>query len=112
MNSFDSEGILKALNQISSWTFNKVRYESDFKSIQKNSAEKWIKSFLLDMKRVMLNDSSNKCKIGLGRDIAIIKLNQHFRHLNQQKLFRYFKNSKSRLLIFNYENTLQDFGDA
>ena len=112
VNSFDSEGILKALNQISSWTFNKVRYESDFKSIQKNSAEKWIKSFLLDMKRVMLNDSSNKCKIGLGRDIAIMKLNQHFRHLNQQKLFRYFKNSKSRLLIFNYENTLQDFGDA
>ena len=83
VNSFDSEGILKALNQISSWTFNKVRYESDFKSIQKNSAEKWIKSFLLDMKRVMLNDSSNKCKIGLGRDIAIMKLNQHFRHLNK-----------------------------
>ena len=111
VNCFDSEAIVKALNQISSWTFNKVRYESDFKSIKKNSTEKWIKSFLLDMKRVMLNDSTNKCKIGLGRDIAIMKLNQHFRHLDKEKLFRYFKNSDSRLLIFNYENTLQDFGD-
>ena len=45
------------------------------------------------MKRVMLNDSTNKCKIGLGRDIAIMKLNQHFRHLDKEKLFRYFKNS-------------------
>ena len=112
VNCFDSEAILRALNQINSWTFNKIRYESDFKSIKKNSAEKWIKSFLLDMKRVMLNDSSNKCKIGLGRDIAIMKLNQHFRHLDSTKLFNYFKKSKSRLLIFNYENTLLDCGDS
>ena len=112
VNPFDSEAILKALNQINSWTFNKVRYESDFKSINKNSAENWLKSFLLDMKRVMLNDSSNKCKIGLGRDIAIMKLNQHFRHLNPEKLLKYFQNSESRLLVFNYENTLQDFGES
>ena len=63
VNPFDIEGILKALNQINSWTFNKIRYDSDFKSISKNSTENWIKNFLLDMKRVMLNDSSNKCKI-------------------------------------------------
>ena len=112
VNSLDSEAILRALNQINSWTFNKIRYESDFNSISKNTAEKWIKSFLLDMKRVMLNDSSNKCKIGLGRDIAIMKLNEHFRQLKPEKLLHYFNNSKSRLLIFNYENTLQDFGES
>ena len=112
VNCFDSEAILRALNQIYSWTFNKVRYESDFKSIKKNSAERWLKSFLLDMKRVMLNDSLNKCKIGLGRDIAIMKLNEHFRQIKPPKLFKYFQNSESRLLIFNYENTLQDFGET
>ena len=112
VNPFDVEGILKALNQINSWTFNKIRYDSDFKSISKNSTENWIKNFLLDMKRVMLNDSSNKCKIGLGRDIAIMKLNEHFRQIKPPKLFNYFKNSKSRLLIFNYENTLQDIDDS
>jgi len=112
VNCFDSEAILKALNQINSWTFNKVRYESDFKSISKNTTERWIKSFLLDMKRVMLNDSSNKCKIGLGRDIAIMKLNEHFRQIKPPKLLKYFNNSKSRLLIFNYENTLQDCGET
>ena len=112
VNPFDVEGILKALNQINSWTSNKIRYESDFKSITKNSTEKWIKNFLLDMKRVMLNDSSNKCKIGLGRDIAIMKLNEHFRQIKPPKLFHYFKNSKSRLLIFNYENTLQDIDES
>ena len=112
VNSFDSEGILKALNQINSWTSNKVRYEFDFKSIKKNSTETWIKNFLLDMKRVKLNDSNNKCKIGLGRDIAIMKLNEHFRQIKPQKLLKYFKNSKSRLLIINYENTLQEINES
>ena len=109
VNSFDSESILKGLNQINSWSFNKIRYESDFKSITRHPGDYWIKSFLLDMKRVMLNDSTNKCKIGLGRDIAIMKLNQYFRQIKPPRLYKYYKNSNSRLLIFNYENTLQDF---
>ena len=104
--------IAKALNQINSWSFNKIRYDSDINSLKKNSAEKWLKGFLLDIKRVMLNDSNNKCKIGLGRDIAIMKLNENFRQLRKAKLMKYFKQSKSRLLIFNYENTLQDFDET
>ena len=112
VNPFDSDIIAKALNQINSWTVNNLRYESDIKSLKKNSTEKWIKGFLLDMKRVMLNDSNNKSKIGLGKDIAIMKLNENFRQLRKSKLTKYFKNSKSRLLIFNYENTLQDFEET
>jgi trehalose 6-phosphate synthase/phosphatase len=112
VNAFDSDIIAKALNQINSWTVNNLRYESDIKSLKKNSTEKWIKGFLLDMKRVMLNDSNNKSKIGLGKDIAIMKLNENFRQLRKSKLTKYFKNSKSRLLIFNYENTLQDFEET
>ena len=108
VNPFDSEGIVKALNQVYGWNFNEVRLESDLKSIKKNNVENWINSFLADMKRVKANDSDNKMKMGLGRDIAIIKLNKHFRQLKQEKLLKYFKNSKSRLLIFNYENTLED----
>ena len=112
VNPFDSDIIAKALNQINSWTVNNLRYESDIKSLKKNSTEKWIKGFLLDMKRVMLNDSNNKSKIGLGKDIAIMKLNENFRQLRKSKLTKYFKYSKSRLLIFNYENTLQDFDET
>ena len=41
-----------------------------------------------------------------------MKLNEHFRQLKPPKLFKYYKNTKSRLLIFNYENTLQDFGES
>jgi trehalose 6-phosphate synthase/phosphatase len=112
VNPFDCDIIAKALNQINSWSFNKIRYDSDINSLKKNSAEKWLKGFLLDIKRVMLNDSNNKCKIGLGRDIAIMKLNENFRQLRKAKLMKYFKNSNSRLLIFNYENTLQDFDET
>ena len=112
VNPFDSDGILKALNQINGWSFNKVRLEADFKSIQKNNVENWIKSFVNDMKRIKLNDSDNKMKMGLGRDIAIIKLNKHFRQIKQDKLLKYFKGSKSRLLIFNYENTLINENDV
>ena len=112
VNPFDCDIIAKALNQINSWSFNKIRYDSDINSLKKNSAEKWLKGFLLDIKRVMLNDSNNKCKIGLGRDIAIMKLNENFRQLRKAKLMKYFKQSKSRLLIFNYENTLQDFDET
>jgi trehalose-6-phosphatase len=41
-----------------------------------------------------------------------MKLNEHFRQIKPPKLFHYFKNSKSRLLIFNYENTLQDIDES
>ena len=112
VNPFDSEVITKALNQINSWDSNQLRYKSDMNSIKKNSAEKWIKGYLLDMKRVMLNDSCNKCKIGLGRDIAIMKLNENFTQLRKAKLIKYFSKSRSRLLIFNYENTLQDLDES
>ena len=112
VNPFDTEIIAKALNQINSWTSSTLRYEADINSLKKNSTEKWIKAYLLDMKRVMLNDSNNKSKIGLGRDIAIMKLNENFRQLRKAKLMKYFKHSKSRLLIFNYENTLQDFDES
>ena len=112
VNPFDSDIIAKALSQIDSWEFNKLNFDSDIYSIKKNSAEKWIKGYLLDIKRVMLNDSNNKCKIGLGRDIAIMKLNENFRQLRKAKLIKYFRHSKSRLLIFNYENTLQDFDES
>jgi trehalose 6-phosphate synthase/phosphatase len=112
VNPFDCDIIAKALNQINSWSFNKIRYDSDINSLKKNSAEKWLKGFLLDIKRVMLNDSNNKCKIGLGRDIAIMKLNDNFRQLRKAKLMKYFKHSQSRLLIFNYENTLQDLDET
>ena len=41
-----------------------------------------------------------------------MKLNEHFRQIKPPKLLKYFNNSKSRLLIFNYENTLQDCGET
>ena len=112
VNPFDSDAIVKALNQIHGWKFNKVRLEADFNSIQKNNVENWVKSFVGDMKRIKLNDSDNKMKMGLGRDIAIIKLNKHFRQLKQDKLYKYYKNSNNRLLVFNYENTLINSGDT
>ena len=112
VNPFDSEVITKALNQINSWDSNQLMYKSDMNSIKKNSAEKWIKGYLLDIKRVMLNDSCNKCKIGLGRDIAIMKLNENFTQLRKAKLIKYFSKSRSRLLIFNYENTLQELDES
>ena len=112
VNPYDTEGIFKALNQISSWNYNKIRYGFDLVSINKNSTENWIKGFLLDMKRVMLNDSDNKDKIGLGRNISIMKYNEHFRQIKPDKLLNYFQNSQSRLLIFNYENTLQSIDES
>ena len=112
VNPFDYDVIAKALSQINSRTSNNIRFDSDLQSIKKNSCEKWIKGYLLDIKRVMLNDSNNKIKIGLGKDIAIMKLNENFRQLRKSRLMKYFYNSNSRLLIFNYENTLQDFDEC
>ena len=40
VNPYDTEGIFKALNQISSWNYNKIRYGFDLVSINKNSTEK------------------------------------------------------------------------
>jgi trehalose 6-phosphate synthase/phosphatase len=105
VNSFDSDGIFKALNQINGWNLNNLRLDSDLQSIKKNNVERWFKSFVSDMRKIKSNDSPNKMKMGLGRDISIIKLNKHFKQIKPDRLYKYFKNSKSRLLIFNCENT-------
>ena len=112
VNPYDSVAISEAMNSINSWESNKVRMEYDFDSIQKkNSTKIWINYFLLDMKRVMLNDSNNKETIGMGKDLSIMKLNDNFKQIKKANLERYFKYYKSRLLVFNLENTLQEFDE-
>ena len=56
-----------------------------------------------------MNDNSNKQVMNIDtKYIEIIKYGENFKHLEKRKILKYYKNSRSRLILFNYENTLKE----
>ena len=112
-NPYDPEMISRALSKIYNWRFTQSRIEGDLKSIKKISLLEWVKSFLLDLKIVKVHDNSNKQVMNIDtKYVDIIKYGEKFKHLEKRKLLKYYKNSESRLLIFNYENTLRETDES
>ena len=108
-NPYDPEMISKALKKVYGWKFNHSRVDSDLKAIKKVSSFEWVKNFLLDLKIVKVNDNSNKQVMNIDtKYIEIIKYGENFKHLEKRKILKYYKNSRSRLILFNYENTLKE----
>ena len=108
-NPYDPEMISKALKKVYGWKFNQSRVDSDLKAIKKVSSFEWVKNFLLDLKIVKVNDNSNKQVMNIDtKYIEIIKYGENFKHLEKKKILKYYKNSRSRLILFNYENTLKE----
>ena len=108
-NPYDPEMISKALKKVYGWKFNQSRVDSDLKAIKKVSSFEWVKNFLLDLKIVKVNDNSNKQVMNIDtKYIEIIKYGENFKHLEKRKILKYYKNSRSRLILFNYENTLKE----
>ena len=108
-NPYDPEMISKALKKVYGWKFNQSRLDSDLKAIKKVSSFEWVKNFLLDLKIVKVNDNSNKQVMNIDtKYIEIIKYGENFKHLEKRKILKYYKNSRSRLILFNYENTLKE----
>ena len=109
VNPFDPEMISKALKKVYGWKFNQSRVDSDLKAIKKVSSFEWVKNFLLDLKNVKVHDNSNKQVMNIDtKYIEVIKYGENFKHLEKRKILKYYKNSHSRLILFNYENTLKE----
>jgi trehalose 6-phosphate synthase/phosphatase len=108
-NPYDPEMISKALKKVYGWKFNQSRVDSDLKAIKKVSSFEWVKNFLLDLKIVKVHDNSNKQMMNIDtKYIEIIKYGENFKHLEKRKILKYYKNAHSRLILFNYENTLKE----
>ena len=108
-NPYDPEKIFKALKKIYGWKFSKARLEYDLKAIKKKSLFEWVRNFLLDLKNVKVHDNSNKQVMNIDtKYIEVIKYGENFKHLEKKKILKYYKNSHSRLILFDYENTLKE----
>ena len=112
-NPYDPEMISRAINKIYNMKFKQSRLDDDLKAIKKISLLEWVKSFLLDLKKVKINDNSNKQVMNIDtKYVEVIKYGENFKHLEKRKLLKYYKNSQNRLLIFNYENTLKEIDES
>ena len=108
-NPYDAEMISKSLKKIYSWKFFPSRIDYDLKAIKKVPLLEWVKSFLLDLKSIKVHDNSNKQVMNIDtKYIEVIKYGENFKHLEKRKILKYYKNSHSRLILFNYENTLKE----
>ena len=112
-NPYDPEMISKALSKIYNWKFTPSRLEEDLNAIKKISLLEWVKSFLLDLKIVKMNDNSNKQVMNIDtKYVDVIKFGEKFKHLEKRKILKYYKNSGNKLLVFNYENTLKEIDES
>ena len=108
-NPYDPEKIFKALKKIYGWKFSQARLDYDLKAIKKKSLFDWVSNFLLDLKIVKVHDNSEKQVMNIDtKYIEVIKFGENFKHLEKKKILKYYKNSHSRLILFNYENTLKE----
>ena len=109
VNPYDPEMICKALKKTYMWKYTKERLDYDLKAIKKKTLIDWVKNFLLDLKNVKVHDNSNKQVMNIDtKYIEVIKYGENFKHLEKRKILKYYKNSHSRLILFNYENTLKE----
>lgn len=104
--------IIELFNLVKNYKWNNKTFEIDFAGVQNNSTMKWMKDFLLDIKRVKFHDSSNKIGIGMGLNFKIMKLNKKFSHLTSKYLLKYYSRTKKRVLFLGYENTLIDVDES
>ena len=112
INPYDPEMISKGLRKVYGWKFTPSRIEYDLKAIKKVNLINWVQSFLVDLKTVKVKDNSNKQVMNIDtKYIEVIKYGENFKHLEKRKILKYYKNAHSRLIIFNYENTLKEIPD-
>ncbi len=111
-NAFDANFISEKLKLIYNWEPSKNKFEKDYNFIKNQSVIKWVTNFVYDIKRIKLNDSTNKIKVGLGLNMGIMKLNNTFNSLSSSKVSKYYTRSKNRLFFFDYENTLQELDES
>ena len=107
VNPYDFYKMSKAIKRIYYREPDKQRYEMDYLYLKQNSVMKWMKNFILDLKRIKFYDSTNKITTGLRFNFKLIKLNDKFSHFNVLSLIKYYKRSANKLFFFDYENTLQ-----
>ena len=111
-NAFDSTFITDKLKLIYNWQPSKSRYEKDYDFIKSQSVLKWVSNFVLDIKRIKHNDSTNKIKVGLGLNMGIMKLNDSFSPLSSSRLSKYYSRTQNRIFFLDYENTLQEINET
>ena len=112
-NPYDPEMICRAINRIYNMKFIQSRLDEDLKAIKKITLLEWVKSFLLDLKKVKIHDNSNKQVMNIDtKYVEVIKYGENFKHLEKRKLLKYYNNFQNRLLVFNYENTLKEIDES
>ena len=113
VNSFNQNEITKVIDNIMNCSLDdkKKNFNHDMEYITKNSTFNWIRTFLINLKRMTLNETSSiKIAMGIGMDLRIMKLNASFTHLELAQLSNAYNKTKERIFFFDY-NTLKGLSD-
>ena len=109
VNSFNQNEIAKVIDNIINMSLEdrKKNLIHDMEYIKSKSTFSWIREFLINLKRMTLNETSIKIPMGIGMNLRIMKLNSSFTHLDKNKLSNSYNKTKERIFFFDY-NTLKN----
>jgi trehalose 6-phosphate synthase/phosphatase len=77
------------------------------KYVLANTFHHWAKGFIADLGEASKqSDALNYVQVGWGSGVRLIGLKADFRHLQEADIVSSYRNSKHRLLLFDYDGTL------
>lgn len=111
INPYNIEKIISSVNLIYNnyKTFDLTHYiKNDVNTLIKRDTLYWLKYYIEDLKFVSnIQGKENKKGYGCGLNYKIMKLNYNFKCLKDSKVYQAYRDSSSRLIFLDYENTLQ-----
>ena len=104
VNSFNQNEIAKVIDNIINMSLEdrKKNLIHDMEYIKNKLTFNWIIEFLINLKRMTLNEKSIKISMGIGMNLRIMKLNSSFIHLELNKLSNAYNKTKERIFFFDY----------
>ena len=111
-NFSDLENIKKVLQSIITKSEEeKIKImNNDYNQIRKNSTTLWIKDFLCELKKTMINSKNKvRSKIGYGLDFSYYQISKKLRPLTIEKIPPSFRASSTKLFLLDLDSIITNY---
>lgn len=115
VNPWKLEEVADAINAALSFSIEQRRAYHTRRSeyIDRHSFQKWVSGFLRDLDRASGNSKALQfVQVGWGSNVRLIGLQSGFSHLSEEPVVSSYRASRSRLLLLDYDGTLNDAEDV
>lgn len=109
VNPWNIDTTAEAMNESIALSENEkqLRHEKHYRYVSSHDVAYWSKSYIHDLERSCRDHFRRRCwGIGLGFGFRVVALDRNFKKLTVDSIVTDYKNSKSRVILLDYDGTL------